>query len=92
MWAEPWDLAFALSPLLLSSQFSSLFNKSEEPKDESPSSWRLGLRKTGSQSTLSEPATAREALRDRGPSVCRSASSPRISALLGDRDKVRFPP
>uniref|UniRef100_A0A8D1UH31 Protein phosphatase 1 regulatory subunit n=1 Tax=Sus scrofa TaxID=9823 RepID=A0A8D1UH31_PIG len=70
-------------------RFSSLFNKSEEPKDESPSSWRLGLRKTGSQSTLSEPATAREALRDRGPSVCRSASSPRISALLGDRDKER---
>uniref|UniRef100_A0A8C3W2N8 Protein phosphatase 1 regulatory subunit 12B n=1 Tax=Catagonus wagneri TaxID=51154 RepID=A0A8C3W2N8_9CETA len=71
-------------------RFSSLFNKPEEPRAESPSAWRLGLRKTGSQSALSEPAATREALRDRGPSVCRSASSPRISALLGDRDKVRF--
>uniref|UniRef100_A0A8C3W7J3 Protein phosphatase 1 regulatory subunit n=1 Tax=Catagonus wagneri TaxID=51154 RepID=A0A8C3W7J3_9CETA len=70
-------------------RFSSLFNKPEEPRAESPSAWRLGLRKTGSQSALSEPAATREALRDRGPSVCRSASSPRISALLGDRDKER---
>ncbi|XP_070357635.1 protein phosphatase 1 regulatory subunit 12B isoform X8 [Equus asinus] len=67
---------------------SSLFNKPEEPKDESPSSWRLGLRKTGSHNTLSEVATSREALRDRGSSVFRSSSSPRVSALL-DKDKER---
>ncbi|XP_053460120.1 protein phosphatase 1 regulatory subunit 12B isoform X3 [Nycticebus coucang] len=68
---------------------SSLFNKSEEPKDESPSSWRLGLRKTGSHNMLSEVANSREALRDRGSSIYRSSSSPRISALLDNKDKER---
>ncbi|XP_030890698.1 protein phosphatase 1 regulatory subunit 12B [Leptonychotes weddellii] len=68
---------------------SSLFNKPEEPKDESPSSWRLGLRKTGSQNMLSEVANSREALRDRGSSIYRSSSSPRISALLDNKDKER---
>ncbi|XP_069315807.1 protein phosphatase 1 regulatory subunit 12B isoform X2 [Eulemur rufifrons] len=68
---------------------SSLFNKSEEPKDESPSSWRLGLRKTGSHNMLSEVANSREALRDRGSSISRSSSSPRISALLDNKDKER---
>ncbi|KAG8518041.1 Protein phosphatase 1 regulatory subunit 12B, partial [Galemys pyrenaicus] len=67
---------------------SSLFNKPEEPKDESPSSWRLGLRKTGSHNMLSEVANSREALRDRGSSIYRSSSSPRISAL-DNRDKDR---
>ncbi|XP_057364097.1 protein phosphatase 1 regulatory subunit 12B isoform X2 [Manis pentadactyla] len=70
-------------------RFSSLFNKSEEPKDESPSSWRLGLRKTGSQNVLSEVAGPREALGGRGSSVSRSSSSPRISALLDNKDKER---
>ncbi|XP_040841381.1 protein phosphatase 1 regulatory subunit 12B isoform X4 [Ochotona curzoniae] len=68
---------------------SSLFNKSEEPKDESPSSWRLGLRKTGSHNVLSEGANSREALRDRGSSIHRSSSSPRISALLDNKEKER---
>ncbi|XP_025873812.1 protein phosphatase 1 regulatory subunit 12B isoform X5 [Vulpes vulpes] len=68
---------------------SSLFNKPEEPKDESPSSWRLGLRKTGSHNMLSEVANPREALRDRGSSIYRSSSSPRISALLDNKDKER---
>ncbi|XP_023370349.1 protein phosphatase 1 regulatory subunit 12B isoform X3 [Otolemur garnettii] len=68
---------------------SSLFNKSEEPKDESPSSWRLGLRKTGSHNMLSEVANSREALRDRGSSIYRSSSSPRISALLDNKDKEK---
>nr|XP_017203344.1 protein phosphatase 1 regulatory subunit 12B isoform X9 [Oryctolagus cuniculus] len=68
---------------------SSFFNKSEEPKDESPSSWRLGLRKTGSHNTLSEAANSREALRDRGSSIYRSSSSPRISALLDNKEKER---
>ncbi|OBS70454.1 hypothetical protein A6R68_00999, partial [Neotoma lepida] len=70
-------------------RLSSLFNKTEEPKDESPSSWRLGLRKTGSHNMLSEVANSREAFRDRGSSVYRSSSSPRISALLDDKDKER---
>ncbi|XP_012314889.1 protein phosphatase 1 regulatory subunit 12B isoform X6 [Aotus nancymaae] len=68
---------------------SGLFNKLEEPKDESPSSWRLGLRKTGSHNMLSEVANSREPLRDRGSSVYRSSSSPRISALLDNKDKER---
>ncbi|CAK7309524.1 Protein phosphatase 1 regulatory subunit 12B [Vulpes lagopus] len=68
---------------------SSLFNKPEEPKDESPSSWRLGLRKTGSHNMLSEVANPREALRDRSSSIYRSSSSPRISALLDNKDKER---
>ncbi|XP_032174320.1 protein phosphatase 1 regulatory subunit 12B isoform X5 [Mustela erminea] len=68
---------------------SSLFNKPEEPRDESPSSWRLGLRKTGSHNMLSEVANSREALRDRGSSIHRSSSSPRISALLDNKDKER---
>ncbi|XP_032771134.1 protein phosphatase 1 regulatory subunit 12B isoform X2 [Rattus rattus] len=70
-------------------RLSGLFNKAEEPKDESPSSWRLGLRKTGSHNMLSEVANPREALRDRGSSIYRSSSSPRISALLDDKDKER---
>ncbi|XP_074833381.1 protein phosphatase 1 regulatory subunit 12B isoform X1 [Carettochelys insculpta] len=67
-------------------KFSGLLNKSEEQKDESPSSWRLGLRKTGSHNMLSESAS-REALRERGSSIYRSSSSPRISALLDNKDK-----
>ncbi|XP_075766311.1 protein phosphatase 1 regulatory subunit 12B isoform X3 [Pelodiscus sinensis] len=67
-------------------KFSSLLNKSEEQKDESPSSWRLGLRKTGSHNMLSE-AASREALRERGSSIYRSSSSPRISALLDNKEK-----
>ncbi|KAI2520967.1 PPP1R12B isoform 16 [Pan troglodytes] len=69
---------------------SGLFNKPEEPKDESPSSWRLGLRKTGSHNMLSEVANSREPIRDRGSSIYRSSSSPRISALLDNKDKVQF--
>ncbi|KAM5238379.1 protein phosphatase 1 regulatory subunit 12B isoform 7-T7 [Ctenodactylus gundi] len=68
---------------------SSLFNKPEEAKDESPSSWRLGLRKTGSHNMLSEVANSREVLRERGSSIYRSSSSPRISALLDNKDKER---
>ncbi|XP_051854591.1 protein phosphatase 1 regulatory subunit 12B isoform X3 [Antechinus flavipes] len=68
---------------------SSFFSKAEEPKDESPASWRLGLRKTGSHNMLSEVAGPREALRDRGSSIFRSSSSPRISALLDNKEKER---
>ncbi|NXR28132.1 MYPT2 phosphatase, partial [Cinclus mexicanus] len=66
----------------------SWLNKSEEQKDESPSSWRLGLRKTGSHSTLSEVAATCEAQRDK-TSIYRSSSSPRISALLDNKEKDR---
>ncbi|NXA42277.1 MYPT2 phosphatase, partial [Eudromia elegans] len=65
----------------------SWLNKSEEQKDESPSSWRLGLRKTGSHNMLSEVAATREAQRDKTSSIYRSSSSPRISALLDNKDK-----
>ncbi|XP_066235533.1 protein phosphatase 1 regulatory subunit 12B isoform X3 [Saccopteryx leptura] len=70
-------------------RLSSFVNKLEEPKDESPASWRLGLRKTGSHNMLSTAADPREAARDRGSALSRSASSPRISALLDNRDKER---
>ncbi|XP_053769286.1 protein phosphatase 1 regulatory subunit 12B isoform X3 [Desmodus rotundus] len=72
-----------------SRKLSNLFNKLEEPKDESPSSWRLGLRKTGSHNMLSAAVDAREAARDRSSTLCRSASSPRVSTLLDNRDKDR---
>ncbi|EPQ20367.1 Protein phosphatase 1 regulatory subunit 12B [Myotis brandtii] len=82
-------LAPAQTPAPSARRIASLFNKLEEPKDESPSSWRLGLRKTGSHNTLSAVADTREAVRDRGSALSRSASSPRISALLDNRDKER---
>ncbi|NXJ12890.1 MYPT2 phosphatase, partial [Odontophorus gujanensis] len=65
----------------------SWLNKSDEQKDESPSSWRLGLRKTGSHNMLSEVAATREAHRDKAASIYRSSSTPRISALLDSREK-----
>uniref|UniRef100_A0A6J0SPH2 Protein phosphatase 1 regulatory subunit n=3 Tax=Pogona vitticeps TaxID=103695 RepID=A0A6J0SPH2_9SAUR len=68
-------------------KLTSLLSKSEEQKDESPSSWRLSLRKTSSQSTLNESSTPRDTLRERGESIYRSSSTPRISALLDTKDK-----
>ncbi|NXC48572.1 MYPT2 phosphatase, partial [Penelope pileata] len=65
----------------------SWLNKTDEQKDESPSSWRLGLRKTGSHNMLSEVAATREAQRDKTTPIYRSSSSPRISALLDNKDK-----
>ncbi|XP_057280433.1 protein phosphatase 1 regulatory subunit 12B isoform X4 [Pezoporus wallicus] len=65
----------------------SWLSKAEEQKDESPSSWRLGLRKTGSHNMLSEVAATREAQRDKTASIYRSSSSPRISALLDNKEK-----
>ncbi|XP_036091424.1 protein phosphatase 1 regulatory subunit 12B isoform X2 [Rousettus aegyptiacus] len=63
---------------------SSLGDKPAEPADESPSSWRLGLRKTGSHGVLSEVAP-----RAPGASLARSSSSPRVSALGDGREKDR---
>ncbi|XP_042743044.1 protein phosphatase 1 regulatory subunit 12B isoform X4 [Lagopus leucura] len=65
----------------------SWLSRSDEQKDESPSSWRLGLRKTGSHNTLSEVAAPREAQREKAASIYRSSSTPRISALLDSKDK-----
>ncbi|NWW45959.1 MYPT2 phosphatase, partial [Pedionomus torquatus] len=65
----------------------SWLSKSDEQKDESPSSWRLGLRKTGSHNMLSEVAATREVQRDKASSIYRSSSSPRISALLDNKEK-----
>ncbi|XP_030076431.1 protein phosphatase 1 regulatory subunit 12B isoform X2 [Microcaecilia unicolor] len=67
----------------------SLYNKSEQQKDESPSSWRLGLRKTSSQNLMSSVAASQEDLRQRASPLYRSASSPRISEILDNKEKER---
>ncbi|KAJ8402409.1 hypothetical protein AAFF_G00368980 [Aldrovandia affinis] len=62
--------------------------KEEERKDESPSSWRMGLRKTGSYGALAEITAAKEAQKEKEASgVMRSASSPRLSSTLENKDK-----
>ncbi|XP_048861801.1 protein phosphatase 1 regulatory subunit 12A isoform X5 [Brienomyrus brachyistius] len=59
-------------------------------KDESPSSWRQGLRKTDSYGALSEITAAREAQRKEDlAGVTRSASSPRLSSTLDNKDKEK---
>nr|XP_033773582.1 protein phosphatase 1 regulatory subunit 12B isoform X3 [Geotrypetes seraphini] len=69
-------------------EFSSLINKTEQQKDESPSSWRLGLRKTNSHNMLTSVAASQEDLRESISPMYRSASSPRISEFL-DKEKER---
>uniref|UniRef100_A0A667ZQP8 Protein phosphatase 1 regulatory subunit n=1 Tax=Myripristis murdjan TaxID=586833 RepID=A0A667ZQP8_9TELE len=60
----------------------------EERKDESPASWRLGLRKTGSYGALAEITATKEAQREKDTAgVMRSASSPRLSSSLDNKDK-----
>ncbi|XP_056132042.1 protein phosphatase 1 regulatory subunit 12A isoform X4 [Lampris incognitus] len=60
----------------------------EERKDESPASWRLGLRKTGSYGALAEITATKEAQKDKDMAgVMRSASSPRLSSSLDNKDK-----
>ncbi|XP_023125884.2 protein phosphatase 1 regulatory subunit 12A isoform X3 [Amphiprion ocellaris] len=62
----------------------------EERKDESPSSWRLGLRKTGSYGALAEITATKEAQREKDTTgVMRSASSPRLSSSLDNKDKEK---
>lgn len=62
----------------------------EERKDESPASWRLGLRKTGSYGALAEITATKEAQREKDTSgVMRSASSPRLSSSLDNKDKEK---
>uniref|UniRef100_A0A8C9X3A4 Protein phosphatase 1 regulatory subunit n=1 Tax=Sander lucioperca TaxID=283035 RepID=A0A8C9X3A4_SANLU len=62
----------------------------EDRKDESPASWRLGLRKTGSYGALAEITATKEAQREKDTTgVMRSASSPRLSSSLDNKDKEK---
>lgn len=62
----------------------------DERKDESPASWRLGLRKTGSYGALAEITATKEAQREKDATgVMRSASSPRLSTSLDNKDKEK---
>uniref|UniRef100_A0A803JZ81 Protein phosphatase 1 regulatory subunit n=1 Tax=Xenopus tropicalis TaxID=8364 RepID=A0A803JZ81_XENTR len=64
--------------------------KEEDRKDESPASWRLGLRKTGSYGALSEITASKEAQKERDfTGVMRSASSPRLSSTLDNKEKEK---
>ncbi|XP_053097665.1 protein phosphatase 1 regulatory subunit 12A isoform X1 [Pangasianodon hypophthalmus] len=64
--------------------------KEEERKDESPASWRLGLRKTGSYGALAEISATKEAQKEKDLSgVMRSASSPRLTTSLDNKDKEK---
>ncbi|XP_066113694.1 protein phosphatase 1 regulatory subunit 12A isoform X10 [Saccopteryx bilineata] len=65
-------------------------SKEEERKDESPASWRLGLRKTGSYGALAEITAAKEAQKEKDTAgVMRSASSPRLSSALDNKEKEK---
>ncbi|XP_010885496.1 protein phosphatase 1 regulatory subunit 12A isoform X4 [Esox lucius] len=58
--------------------------------DESPASWRLGLRKTGSYGALAEITATKEAQKEKDAAgVMRSASSPRLSSPLDNKDKEK---
>ncbi|KAM6321051.1 protein phosphatase 1 regulatory subunit 12A isoform 3-T3 [Aegotheles albertisi] len=64
--------------------------KEEERKDESPASWRLGLRKTGSYGALAEITASKEAQKEKDSAgVTRSASSPRLSSSLDNKEKEK---
>ncbi|XP_009082072.1 PREDICTED: protein phosphatase 1 regulatory subunit 12A isoform X6 [Acanthisitta chloris] len=64
--------------------------KDEERKDESPASWRLGLRKTGSYGALAEITASKDAQKEKDTAgVMRSASSPRLSSSLDNKEKEK---
>ncbi|XP_065487607.1 protein phosphatase 1 regulatory subunit 12A isoform X6 [Caloenas nicobarica] len=64
--------------------------KEEERKDESPASWRLCLRKTGSYGALAEITASKEAQKEKDSAgVMRSASSPRLSSSLDNKEKEK---
>nr|XP_009937388.1 PREDICTED: protein phosphatase 1 regulatory subunit 12A isoform X4 [Opisthocomus hoazin] len=64
--------------------------KEEERKDESPASWRSGLRKTGSYGALAEITASKEAQKEKDSAgVMRSASSPRLSSSLDNKEKEK---
>ncbi|XP_036315212.1 protein phosphatase 1 regulatory subunit 12A isoform X7 [Pipistrellus kuhlii] len=65
-------------------------SKEEERKDESPASWRLGLRKTGSYGALAEITASKESQKEKDTAgVMRSASSPRLSSSLDNKEKEK---
>ncbi|XP_053572733.1 protein phosphatase 1 regulatory subunit 12A isoform X4 [Bombina bombina] len=69
---------------------SKISPKEDERKDESPASWRLGLRKTGSYGALSEITASKESQKERDfTGVMRSASSPRLSSTLDNKEKEK---
>ncbi|XP_078075634.1 protein phosphatase 1 regulatory subunit 12A isoform X11 [Mustelus asterias] len=62
----------------------------EEKKDASPASWRSGLRKTGSYGALAEISASKETQKERDVAgVMRSASSPRLSSTLDNKEKEK---
>ncbi|XP_048863277.1 protein phosphatase 1 regulatory subunit 12A-like isoform X5 [Brienomyrus brachyistius] len=64
--------------------------KEEDRKDESPASWRMGLKKTGSYGALAEITARKEAQKDKDAAgVMRSASSPRLSTALDNKEKEK---
>ncbi|GAB1295553.1 Protein phosphatase 1 regulatory subunit 12A [Apodemus speciosus] len=84
--------AAVTTPTLSSNQGTptSPIKKEEERKDESPASWRLGLRKTGSYGALAEITASKEAQKEKDTAgVIRSASSPRLSSSLDNKEKEK---
>ncbi|XP_078276786.1 protein phosphatase 1 regulatory subunit 12A-like isoform X1 [Rhinoraja longicauda] len=61
--------------------------KDEEGKDESPASWRLGLRKTGSHDALTDISSSQTLKEKDSFGIIRSASSPRLSTIFDNREK-----
>ncbi|XP_063073216.1 protein phosphatase 1 regulatory subunit 12A isoform X3 [Engraulis encrasicolus] len=62
----------------------------KDDKDESPASWRQGLRKTGSYGALAEITATKEAQKEKDTAgVMRSASSPRLSSSLDNKEKEK---
>ncbi|KAJ8007007.1 hypothetical protein DPEC_G00113100 [Dallia pectoralis] len=85
----PQALAGKVSPKEVSPKDKPEDDKTKK-SDESPASWRLGLRKTGSYGALAEIAAAKEAQKEKDTSgVMRSASSPRLSSNLDNKDKEK---
>uniref|UniRef100_A0A8C1QY70 Protein phosphatase 1 regulatory subunit n=1 Tax=Cyprinus carpio TaxID=7962 RepID=A0A8C1QY70_CYPCA len=81
---------FVVCPPQVSTPAGKVSPKEEERKDESPASWRLGLRKTGSYGALAEISTTKEAQKEKDTAgVMRSASSPRLSSSLDNKDKEK---
>ncbi|XP_055506520.1 protein phosphatase 1 regulatory subunit 12A isoform X3 [Leucoraja erinacea] len=62
----------------------------EEKKDAPPALWRSGLRKTGSYGALAEISASKETQKERDiPGVMRSASSPRLTSTLDNKEKEK---
>ncbi|XP_069797749.1 protein phosphatase 1 regulatory subunit 12A-like isoform X2 [Narcine bancroftii] len=59
----------------------------DEGKDESPASWRLGLRKTGSHDALTEISSSKTLKEKDSFGIIRSASSPRLSTIFDNWEK-----